>query len=494
MFKMKKNKVVYQRQERTSSLHCCVPQCTNSSRYNSAISFHSFPVDAEVRAQWLTKIRRDHFSPTKNTRVCSVHFCGANFVLTPGGLRKLKRGVIPSLFAWNNYTLPTPRENVWDRRPRCSVPEETSPPESEMSEPQTAPDHDYPVTPATSVMAGEMAMSYDELKRKLEDLQYQLETVQLQSRFGLHRIAGSDDNIRFYTRFASYKHFLAFWKLVEPAAKSRMVRITRARAASDSFDELTQTKTTKLAPIDELLLFLMHLSVGLPLRDLAERFGVHRTTASRIIVTWTHFLYNLLGSIRLWIPKEVVRALLPPEFADFPDTQVVLDCTELYCQTPSFLLLQSEVFSNYKSHSTLKAMIGIAPHGAITFVSVLYAGSMSDREIFKLSGIIKCLTPDMAIMVDKGFLVDDLVPCKVYRPAYRSKNSQMSRQDVQQTQSIARLRVHVERCIWRVKENKLFDKPIPLSICGSIDQLFSVACFLVNYQNGPLVKSWSVKC
>lgn len=69
-----------------------------------------------------------------------------------------------------------------------------------MSEPQTAPDHDYPVTPATSVMAGEMAMSYDELKRKLEDLQYQLETVQLQSRFGLHRIAGSDDNIRFYTR------------------------------------------------------------------------------------------------------------------------------------------------------------------------------------------------------------------------------------------------------------------------------------------------------
>ncbi len=66
--------------------------------------------------------------------------------------------------------------------------------------------------------------------------------------------------------------------------------------------------------------------------------------------------------------------------------------------------------------------------------------------------------------------------------------------NVQQTQSIAGLRVHVERCIRRVKENKLFDKPIPLSVCCRIDQLFSVACFLVNYQNGPLVKSWSVKC
>lgn len=65
-------------------------------------------------------------------------------------------------------------------------------------------------------------------------------------------------------------------------------------------------------------------------------------------------------------------------------------------------------------------MIGIALHGAVTFVSGLHAGSMSDREIFKLSGIIKLLKPDMAIMVDKGFLVDNIAPCKVYQPAFVS--------------------------------------------------------------------------
>ncbi|KAJ8010004.1 hypothetical protein DPEC_G00070040 [Dallia pectoralis] len=153
----------------------------------------------------------------------------------------------------------------------------------------------------------------------------------------------------------------------------------------------------------------------------------------------------------------------------------------------------SEVFSTYKSHATLKAMIGMAPHGAITFVSGLYAGSMSDREIFKLSGIANLLTPDMAIMVDKGFLVDNLAPCKVYRPAFLSRITQMSREDVMQTQSIARLRVHVERCIRGVKENKLFDREIPLSVCGSIEELFNVACFLVNYQYGPLVKAWATR-
>ena len=116
---------------------------------------------------------------------------------------------------------------------------------------------------------------------------------------------------------------------------------------------------------------------------------------------------------------------------------------------------------------------------------------MSDKEVFRQSGITSLLTPEMAIMVDKGFLVDDLVPGTVYRPAFVTQRAQMPEEDVLQTQSIARLRVHVERMIRRVKENKLFDTTIPLSITGSINQIFTVACLLSNFQNGPLVKTWA---
>ena len=133
----------------------------------------------------------------------------------------------------------------------------------------------------------------------------------------------------------------------------------------------------------------------------------------------------------------------------------------------------------------------MAPHGVVTFVSELYAGSISDRELFKQSGIIDVLTPDMAVMVDKGFLIDNLVPCKIHRPAFLTKGTQMSVGEVRHTQSVARLRVHVERLIRRVKEHKLFDTVIPLSISGSINQLFAVSCLLINYQNGPLVKAWA---
>ena len=139
----------------------------------------------------------------------------------------------------------------------------------------------------------------------------------------------------------------------------------------------------------------------------------------------------------------------------------------VFCQTPSSLLLQ---------WGFLYLLIARYIQG---HESGLYAGSMSDHEIFKVSGIVKLLRPAMAIMVDKGFVVDNLG--KVYQPAFLSNKHQMSL-EVIETQSIARLRVHVERCIWRVKENKLFDKDIPLSTCGNIDELFSVpASWLIHH-------------
>lgn len=280
---------------------------------------------------------------------------------------------------------------------------------------------------------------------------------------------------------------MAFWEQIEPATH-KMIRITSHKVTRETG---LPVKTRALPAIDEFFLFMMHLALGLKQKDLAHRFYVHQTTVSRIITTWANFLYFLLGSLRIWLPKETVQAHLPEEFNNYRDTQVILDCTELRCQTPSSLLLQSEVFSSYKSHCTFKALIGIAPHGAVTFVSGLYAGSIRDRELFKQSGIINVLTPDMAIMVDKGFLIESLVPCKIHRPPFVTKGAQMSTGEVRSTQSVARLRVHVERLIRRVKEHKLFETVIPLSISGSINQLFTVSCLLVNYQSGPLVKAWA---
>lgn len=112
---------------------------------------------------------------------------------------------------------------------------------------------------------------------------------------------------------------------------------------------------------------LQYIALGLKQRDLAEQYGVPQSTVSRIILTCIHFLYSVLGSPRIWMTKDIIKECLPSEFEDYPDTTTILDSTKLRCQTPTFPLLQSEVYSNYKCRCTLKGMIGIAPHGAVTF-------------------------------------------------------------------------------------------------------------------------------
>ncbi|KAF3851634.1 hypothetical protein F7725_013406, partial [Dissostichus mawsoni] len=296
----------------------------------------------------MIKVRRHNFNPTKNTRVCSRHFRPGDLLVTAGGLNRVQKGATPVLFAWNNYELPTPRRNVWERRPRAESPTPDMTAEYEV-ETVAPPDHDYCLNPATAVMANQ-----------IRELQLQLEVLQLRSRFGIQRLAGSDEDIRFYTRL--------FYKAIRMLLMATNLPHT---SISLPFGNWWSQQMMSCC------MFLMHLSVGLHLRDLAERFGIHRTTVSRIISTWTHFLYQLLGSKRLWIPREVVRAHLPTEFSAFPDTQV-------------------------PAHTR---------HGNNGRQRVLWTIWFSA----KFTGLPFC-----------------------------KKKPQMSREDVRQTQSIARLRVHVE--------------------------------------------------
>jgi hypothetical protein len=96
-----------------------------------------------------------------------------------------------------------------------------------------------------------------------------------------------------------------------------------------------------------------------------------------------------------------------------PDTRIILDATEITVETPSSLTQQSMSYSSYKQRNTLKGLIGLSPSLAVSFVSQLYTGSISDREITIRSGVLD-LPYDKGdcIMADKGFTIGDLVEAK----------------------------------------------------------------------------------
>ena len=98
--------------------------------------------------------------------------------------------------------------------------------------------------------------------------------------------------------------------------------------------------------IDELFLFCVRLKLGLFELDLAQRFDLHVSSVSRKVTTWANFLYFFLGNQPIWPTREHINKVMPDSFKElYPSTRVIIDCTEIYVQTPSSLLLQSQLYS-----------------------------------------------------------------------------------------------------------------------------------------------------
>ena len=84
--------------------------------------------------------------------------------------------------------------------------------------------------------------------------------------------------------------------------------------------------------------------------------------------------------------------------------------------------------------------MGISPKGAVTFLSRLWGGNVSDKQIVKESGLLDLLEAGDSVMADKGFTIEDLLePVNIIlnMPPMRESDRQLSRKEVEQTRRIA---------------------------------------------------------
>ena len=204
-------------------------------------------------------------------------------------------------------------------------------------------------------------------------------------------------------------------------------------------------------------------------------------------------MYLRLGNINIWPSKKSILETMPESMKEkYPNLEWTIDAFEIQCCRPSSLMLQSQSYSNYKSRNTVKGLVACTPSGQIGFISQLYTGSISDRELTIRSGFLKMPHNKGAMwLVDKGFQIQDLADplgVKVTMPAFVGQNSQMTADEVFHTQQIASERIHVERAINKVKKFHIFDRPIPLSTLGTVNQMWTVCALLTLFQN-PIISA-----
>ena len=99
--------------------------------------------------------------------------------------------------------------------------------------------------------------------------------------------------------------------------------------------------------MEQFFMTLLRLQLGLMEQDLAHRFGVSQSTASRVTTTWINLLYLKLKEILIWMKKECVHSAMPQQFKkQYPSTRVTtcIDATKIYVEQPDLPELQQITF------------------------------------------------------------------------------------------------------------------------------------------------------
>ena len=272
-------------------------------------------------------------------------------------------------------------------------------------------------------------------------------------------------------------------ELVEPGQNCEGIKFYEAKKSKQqetciqNSDCFKRGPKPKLNPEDELFMTLVWLKNAFPLYHLSWLFKIPVSTVSRHLISWVNFLYFKLGSIPIWPSKEEILETMPTSFKKtYPNTRCIIDCTELFCQSPSSLNTQSCLHSSYKNYVTYKGLVAIAPSGAVIFVSQLYDGSISDKEIVSRSGFLKneLWSDGESVMADRGFTIHDelaRVGVSLNITAFLGTRYYLTKAEVKASQTIASIRIHVQRAIQRIKTYSIIGNETPLTLHGSINQI-----------------------
>ncbi len=261
--------------------------------------------------------------------------------------------------------------------------------------------------------------------------------------------------IQYYTSFVDRDHFNYVFGCLGPAAYH------------------LKYKSQKLEPQEEFLLFMMKLRLNKDDQELAYMFGISRSVVSCVFKTWLNFAYYQFKELDIWSSRELVDTHMPSDFKlKFPNTRVILDGSEIPIEKPSDPHDQSATWSSYKNKNTLKLMVGISPRGDVTYISEVYGGNTSDRQIVERSQLLTkvgIFAKGDSIMADRGFIVQDLFchhQVHVNVPTVMKNMVQLPAEKVIQDRRIASKRVHVERVIglaktFRILKDELHHAYVP---------------------------------
>ncbi len=448
---------------------CAVGPCGNKRRkpdryllrsHVKVLRFHQLPKDEKLREQWNLAIHkgRSNYNPGPNIKVCSNHFHEGE---------PTSAHPVPTLFLTSSDYVH--KSSPKKRRLLEKHPSKQSYTASTAASTSASPSHLQASSKTSSASTFSLCTASEQLTR--------------------------ESDVRFYTGFKDtttckviFEYLLPkakvmqYWKGDKQTSKETPSRYDDPQSSQKQYQRPGPAR--KLSLEQEYLLVLMRLRVALLEQDLAFRFDISEGLVSSIFSTWIRLMRLELVHLIIWPSRQAIRQHLPDCFKKFyPRVRSIIDCSEIFIETPSNLDVQAECWSEYKHHCTLKFLVAITPNGLICFISPCYGGRASDKFIVRDSGFLQYLEPYDQIMADRGFKIREdlmLYQASLAIPPSTTGKLQMLPGDVAETSKIANVRIYVEQAIRRIKIYKILSHELPMSLVPLSDDIVKTCAALCN--------------
>lgn len=308
-------------------------------------------------------------------------------------------------------------------------------------------------------------------RKEIEELQRRVSLLEVQVERGLSWIS-NDKRARLYTGIESFKTLKRIFNYVEGSLFKPLCHLTKDQV---------------------FVMTLRKLRRGTPFVDLADEYSACVNTVSKYFHRTIYVMYSCLKYALEPPSKETCIRHLPQFFREtLGDKRVfIIDCFEVSCETPTDPKAANAHHSFYKMRHTVKFLIAMSPHGAVSFISNAFVGRCSDRFIGQNSGFLDLLQPGDVVLADKGFDFADLIALRGARlniPTFLRKNQQMNPLDLERDKQVTSLRVHVERIIGVLKNKYEYLRGMIEATAlqrfennnNAVDIIVKLCCILVN--------------
>lgn len=286
------------------------------------------------------------------------------------------------------------------------------------------------------------------------------------------RCQSSDKWMRVYTSLTTAKSFEILFLAVSPA--------------------VMEHNNCALSKREQLFLTLVKLTNNLSDVDLAFRFKISQSTASRYFHKWIEAIFNRLKNhVLIWPTLEELEVSMPMCFRKhYPKTVSIIDCFETQIEIPNNRNDQAATYSTYKSRNTVKYLISSTPQGTINFISKGFTGRTSDQYIVRNSEYLQHLQPGDEVLADKGFDVAADIGLKgaiLVTPAYK-KGLQLTQLETETSRKVSNVRIHIEREIGCLRMRfDIMTGPVIMSCFNNFgesicfyDKIVQVCCIIAN--------------